>query len=116
VTGVPDLLTRLLSCLVLAPLALLCACGGDSGSKTEGRAASGEVLEGSVSDAMLPLDQLKSQAPRVQEATPSGDASGAAGDAEQKPGAADGEGGGDAGEDADAAAPAAEPAEGSADE
>ncbi len=46
-------------------LALLAAgCGDQSAAPAEqGGEASGEVLEGSVSDAMIPLGELKSQAP-----------------------------------------------------
>ena len=49
--------------LALPALALLAACGG---SKTEGndsRAASGEVLEGTISDEMLPVDRTQSEPP-----------------------------------------------------
>ncbi len=47
-------------CLALA----LAACGDQAAAPTEeGGAASGEVLAGSVSDAMIPLEQLDSQAP-----------------------------------------------------
>lgn len=43
---------------------LLSACGGDEAKKAQGAGtAQGEVLPGSVSDAMIPLDQVKSQAP-----------------------------------------------------
>lgn len=43
---------------------LLSACGGDGAKKAEGAGtAQGEILPGSVSDAMIPLDQVKSQAP-----------------------------------------------------
>ena len=42
------------------PLALLAACGDDAAEDGDGRSASGEVLEGTASDAMLPLDQLRS--------------------------------------------------------
>lgn len=45
-------------CLALA----LAACKGEE-KKAVGGTASGEVLPGSVSDAMLPLDTVKSQAP-----------------------------------------------------
>ena len=48
--------------LALPLLALLAACGGDS-SGDEGRAASAEVLEGTISDAMLPVDSVRSQPP-----------------------------------------------------
>jgi hypothetical protein len=45
----------------LAPLALLAACGEEPAD--DGRAASGEVLEGTISDAMLPLDSVQSEPP-----------------------------------------------------
>ena len=47
-----------MTCLALA----LGACKGEE-KKAVGGTASGEVLPGSVSDAMLPLDTVKSQAP-----------------------------------------------------
>lgn len=47
-----------MACLALA----LGACKGEE-KKAVGGTASGEVLPGSVSDAMLPLDTVKSQAP-----------------------------------------------------
>ena len=58
--------TALASSLLLA----LSACGDDAETTAEddGREASGEVLEGTISDAMLPLDQVRSQAPLVEEA------------------------------------------------
>ena len=46
---------------LLAPLALLAAC--NDAPKDDGRAASGEVLEGTVSDAMLPIDRVQSEPP-----------------------------------------------------
>ena len=48
--------------LALPLLALLAACGGDAPAD-DGRAASGEVLEGTISDAMLPLDRVRSEPP-----------------------------------------------------
>lgn len=73
----PDLLTRFLPRFalprlarprfVLAPLCLLAACGDDPVPVDEGRLASGEVLEGTISDDMLPLDRLRSQAPLADE-------------------------------------------------
>lgn len=52
---------------VLLALAVA-ACTGDS-KKDEGAGkASGEVLAGSASDAMIPLDQVKSQAPLAPKA------------------------------------------------
>ncbi len=62
-----------------ALLAVLCialaACGDQSGAPAEqGAAASGEVLAGSISDAMIPLEQLSSQAPLApRQAIPTGD-------------------------------------------
>ena len=47
--------------LLLLPLALLTACGEES--TDDSRAASGEVLEGTISDAMLPLDRVQSEPP-----------------------------------------------------
>ncbi|MBO9519581.1 MAG: hypothetical protein J7493_16080 [Porphyrobacter sp.] len=47
----------------LAALTLLSACGGGKTSADDSRSASGEVLEGTASDAMLPVDQVRSQAP-----------------------------------------------------
>lgn len=52
---------RVLPLLALAPLALLSAC--DGGGADDTRTASGEVLEGTISDAMLPLDTVRSQPP-----------------------------------------------------
>ena len=55
-------MTRLIAPALLA--LLLSGCGGDGAKKAEGAGtAEGEVLPGSVSDAMIPLDQVKSQAP-----------------------------------------------------
>ena len=49
---------RPLAALALA--ALLTACGGDAPAEGE---ASGEVLEGTISDEMLELEQVRTQAP-----------------------------------------------------
>ena len=46
----------------LPALALLAACG-DGASDSDGRAASGEVLEGTISDAMLPVERVRSEPP-----------------------------------------------------
>ena len=55
-------MTRLIAPALLA--LLLSACGGGDAKKAEGAGtAQGEVLPGSVSDAMIPLDVVKSQAP-----------------------------------------------------
>ncbi len=48
--------------LALPALALLAACGGKS-TGNDGRAASGEVLEGTISDAMVPVDRVRSEPP-----------------------------------------------------
>lgn len=52
----------------LFPLALLAGCGEEPGAEptdNDGRAAAGEVIGGTISDAMLPLDTVRSQAPRA---------------------------------------------------
>ena len=61
-----------LSMLIAAmPIVALTACGGEKDAKPPREAAS-EVLPGSVSDAMLPLDTVRSHAPLAQRATESG--------------------------------------------
>lgn len=55
--------------VVLAMSALLLsACGGDADQEEGGaeRSASGEILEGSISDAMIATDSLQSQPPLVR--------------------------------------------------
>jgi hypothetical protein len=47
--------------VMLLPLAMLAACGEEAVG--DGRAASGEVLEGTISDAMLPIDRVQSEPP-----------------------------------------------------
>lgn len=84
--------------LLAAGAVLLSACGDDTpAEETEaeaGRNAQGEVLGGTISDDMLPLDRLRSQAPSIREepasqaATPAaseGEADGAEGDGEAAP-------------------------------
>jgi len=77
-------LTRSQSLALLIPLALLASC--HKTAKNDERSASGEVLQGTISDNMLPLDKLKSQppllAPSQEKNTPEGvadEGSGAAG-------------------------------------
>lgn len=61
--------------LALLPIILLSACGGGENGDGDGR-ASGQVAEGTISDAMLPLDTVRSQAPlAAPEAAASGVAS-----------------------------------------
>lgn len=96
--------------LALPALALLAACGGDAPAD-DGRAASGEVLEGTISDEMLPVDRVRSEPPLedpeafakvrsdADEAADPGTPEGAASDAAEA----------DAG-DGDAAEPGEEPA------
>ncbi|WP_340587272.1 hypothetical protein [Erythrobacter alti] len=54
--------------IVLPTALLLAACGGEAATDTKDgtREASGEVLKGSISDDMLPLDQVRSQAPLAE--------------------------------------------------
>jgi hypothetical protein len=66
--------------VVLPVVLALGGCGSDPAPGTDGGGtASGEVLEGSISDAMLPVDTVQSQSPPLEK-TPS-DAGGSAGDA-----------------------------------
>jgi hypothetical protein len=51
----------------LATLATLAACGDQQDKGPERKTAAGEVLGGSISDAMLPLDTVQSQSPRLQD-------------------------------------------------
>jgi hypothetical protein len=62
---------RSLLAVALAP-AVLSGCGGDAPTEDDERTASGQVLEGSVSDAMIPLERLKSQPPLARERPASG--------------------------------------------
>lgn len=91
--------------LILAiPALTLAAC--NSGTEENGGTASGEVLEGTISDAMLPLDTLTSQPP-IAKPEPAAGSSSAASDA-----ASDGaeEADDESGEAAPAAAATATPA------
>ncbi|WP_120076994.1 hypothetical protein [Aurantiacibacter odishensis] len=62
-------MTTIRTLALAAPVLLaLSACGDDPAVDVEndGREASGEVLEGTISDEMLPLDQVRSQAPLAE--------------------------------------------------
>ena len=54
--------------LPIAAMGLLAGCGDDPAPSPDddARTASGEILEGSISDEMLPLATLKSQPPLVE--------------------------------------------------
>ena len=54
---------RLTSLAVLIPLLAACDSTAPMADDEANRAATGEVLEGSISDAMLPLQDLRSQPP-----------------------------------------------------
>lgn len=82
-----------LACLLLLPAALA-ACGKEE--KSDKARAGGEILPGSASDAMLPLDTVRSQPPLAPRPTESG--------AGGKAAEADGEAAADAAADATAAA------------
>lgn len=45
----------------------LAACGGEPAGEAESDAARGEVLGGTISDEMLPLDTVRSQSPPLEE-------------------------------------------------
>lgn len=73
---------------MLFPLALLAACGDEAAQEGDDRSASGEVLEGTISDEMLPLDQLTSEPPLLERDKAPGGAAAEAGEAgEAEPGA-----------------------------
>lgn len=64
---------------ILPAVILLAACNGDGSPEAQASAdamAEGEVLGGTISDEMLPLDRLKSQSPPLK-AEPREDGSGA---------------------------------------
>lgn len=62
-------MTRFAFLLALCLAAAACQ-DRSAGPAEEGAGASGEVLEGSISDAMIPLEQLNSQAPLAPRAAP----------------------------------------------
>jgi hypothetical protein len=65
----------------LFPLLLVAACGGpEEGAEGERKTAAGDVLGGTISDDMLPLDTVTSQSPPLNEnaGIDGGDASDAA--------------------------------------
>lgn len=57
------------SAVILPAILVLAACGSDPSPSADGaNTVSGEVLEGSISDAMLPLDTVQSQSPPLEKA------------------------------------------------
>ncbi len=59
---------RGLTIALLPALVFASACSGDVPDRADdAREAEGEVLGGSISDDMLPLDQLQSQSPPIRE-------------------------------------------------
>lgn len=69
--------------LALVLLLVLSACGAEKKEPTKGTAA-GEVLEASVSDAMLPIDQVRSQAPLAPRTEDEGEKRGSRDDGAQE--------------------------------
>lgn len=85
---------------------LLAACDGGADSGADGGTAEGEVLGGTISDEMLPLDTVQSQSPPLR-TEPTGGATGEDG-AEEADEASDAQEAGDGDEaaaDADAGGP-----------
>ena len=56
----------------LASLTLLAGCGGEAKKDRTAGTAGGEILPGSASDAMLPLDTVRSQPPLAPKAEGTG--------------------------------------------
>ena len=79
--------------MLIAGLALpLAACGDDpspSAPTGSGSGAQGELLGGSISDEMLPLDQVRSQAPSMGETGEAGEGGGPASGGDQENGGED---------------------------
>ncbi len=89
--------------LILGAVLLLGACGEDevaAPDDSDARTASGEVLEGTISDEMIALDELRSQAPLIRIA-PAADRTEGEGEAVESDG-------GEASAQGEAAAPADE--------
>ena len=64
--------------LCLPLLAAVGACGDKDGADAERRTAAGEVLGGSISDDMLPLDTVTSQSPPLKDEAEDGSTRGQA--------------------------------------
>ncbi|MGX7953679.1 hypothetical protein ACWPM1_14095 [Tsuneonella sp. HG249] len=58
--------------LLCLPLLALTGCGDNAGAEGERKTAAGEVLGGTISDEMLPLDTVTSQSPPLREEAGSG--------------------------------------------
>ena len=63
---------RLALAVSLLSLTLLAGCGGEQKKDKTAGTAGGEILPGSASDAMLPLDTVRSQPPLAPKAEGSG--------------------------------------------
>ena len=98
-------MTFLRSTILIAAVALLAACH-ESSPKNDQRSASGQVLQGTISDAMLPVDKLKSQGPTL---APSGGKGGSEGAADAASGTADATSDASSDASADETAPAPAP-------
>ena len=60
-------MTPLRTSATLLAFAALAACGEETKTGPERRTAAGEVLGGSITDDMLPLDTVRSQSPPLRE-------------------------------------------------
>ena len=77
---------------LLATGVVLASCESETApppAQDEGRAAKGEVLGGTISDDMIPLDRLRSQSPPVADAPAASQAAGAADQAPSAPAVAE---------------------------
>ena len=96
----------------LALTLALGACGSDKAPATaESAGAQGEIQGGTISDEMLPLDELRSQSPPVKPSTEEVGAGRPVGEDQTDSEAAEQEASGEEPESEEADEPAAEPAE-----
>ena len=81
---------RLRFAMLALPALLLASCG-DKQDEEDDRKASGQVLEGTISDGMLPLDTVTSQPPLVKSEPKAGASAAAPGEEPEDPASLDAE-------------------------
>jgi hypothetical protein len=76
--------------LILFGVASVSSCGGSGDAGAGGEAVNSRILEGSVSDEMVPYDTLRSEPPAAKIVDEDGKGSGASGSSGTGPGAISG--------------------------